>query len=128
MTVTLSDGRRIALSRSAGRRAITLPTLMRGLGARVTVMAVGPDGNPRALPRRTPRPHPLPDGCMASPPLTPQAVLSYAGSIDLARLKPGTIVKITVRAMTSDAKLGPAGTGRYKATRSAARRNRPRDT
>ena len=49
-------------------------------------------------------------------------------SIDLAKLESGTIVKITVRAMTSDAKLGPAGTGRYKAKRSAARRNHPRDT
>jgi hypothetical protein len=42
-------------------------------------------------------------------------------STDLARLKPGTTVTITVRAMNADVELGPAGSGRYRATRRGRR-------
>lgn len=155
VTVTLSDGRRIAFSLPAGRRVIGLPTLMRGLGARVTVMAIGPDGNPRPSRGARLAPAPPPDrvrGITATRtnagvvvrwrPVrgavrylvtitvggpTGARYVELAGlarlrpSTDLARLKPGTTVTITVRAMNADVKLGPAGSDRYRATRRGRR-------
>jgi hypothetical protein len=104
VTVTLSDGRRIALSRSAGRRAITLPTLMRGLGARVTVMAVGPMGTPGPPAPHASRPSRRPDGCIrylvtitvsgrnGARYVEMSSLTQLQPSIDLAKLKPGTEV------------------------------------
>ena len=44
-TVSLSDGERLAFSRPPADRSITIRAGMGGLGATVTVMGIGPDGN-----------------------------------------------------------------------------------
>jgi hypothetical protein len=45
ITVELSDGQRLALSASGAQRRIAAPAPARGLGARVSIQAIGPFGD-----------------------------------------------------------------------------------
>jgi hypothetical protein len=148
VTVALSDGQRLALLAAGARQTTAVNAPAPGLGARVTVQGIAPDGNagpprtaqlnPTAAPARVRgitatrtragvliRWRPVPGAVryfvtiLVAGPGGPayqeaSALPHLPPSVDLARLRRGATATITVKAMSADAKLGPATQTTYK--------------
>jgi hypothetical protein len=151
LTVALSDGQRLALFAAGDHRAMVVDAPAPGLGARVAVQGIGPDGNagPSRIARLNPSVAParvrgitaartragvlirwravrravryvvaIVVGGPGGAAYQEVAELTHLRpSVELATLGRGRTATITVKAMSADAKLGPAGREVYRATK-----------